>query len=183
MHVKNSSTHYGSVSIAIHWLTAIVVYAMFGVGLWMVTLGYYDTWYHKAPELHKSVGMVLLAVMLFRVAWRFISPPPKPLSEYSLLTRYSAVIAHLMLYGLLFAILFSGYLIATAEGKPVEVFGLVPVPATLAIGKKADLAGDIHLWLAWFVVLLSVLHGLAAIKHHFIDKDITLKRMLGRRIN
>lgn len=183
MRLKNSATQYGSLSISLHWLVAIAVYAMFGIGLWMVTLGYYDTWYHKAPELHKSIGMVLFAVMLFRVVWRFISPPPKPLSSYSPLVRYGAVTAHLLLYGLLFAILFSGYLISTAEGKPINVFGIVPVPATLAVGEGADLAGEIHLWLAWSVVILSVLHGFAALKHHFLDKDITLKRMLGRRIN
>jgi len=183
MQWKNSVTRYGSLSISLHWLVAIVVYGMFGVGLWMVTLGYYDTWYHKAPELHKSVGMVLFAVMLFRVAWRFISPPPKPLSSYTPLTRYSAIAAHVLLYVVLFAILISGYLISTAEGKPINVFSVLPVPATLTIGEQADLAGEIHLWLAWGVVILSVLHGLAALKHHFIDKDITLKRMLGRRID
>ncbi len=183
MQWKNSDTRYGSLSIILHWLVAVVVYGMFGIGLWMVTLGYYDTWYHKAPELHKSIGMVLFAVMLIRLAWRFISPPPEPLSSYSPLTRYAAIAAHLLLYGVLFAILISGYLISTAEGKPINVFGVVPVPAVFSdLGQQADLAGDIHLWLAWSVVVLSVLHGLAALKHHFIDKDITLKRMLGSRI-
>lgn len=184
MQWKNSVTRYGSLSISLHWLVAIAVYGMFALGLWMVTLGYYDTWYHKAPELHKSIGMVLFAVMLVRVVWRFVSPPPKPLSTYSPLTRYSAIAAHLLLYGVLFAILFSGYLISTAEGKPINVFGVVPVPAAFSdLGEQADLAGDIHLWLAWTVVILSGLHGLAALKHHFIDKDITLKRMLGSRID
>lgn len=184
MQWKNSVSRYGALSISLHWLVALTVYGMFALGLWMVTLGYYDTWYHKAPELHKSIGMVLFAVMLIRVLWRFISPPPAPLSSYSALTRISAVVAHLLLYLVLFAILFSGYLISTAEGKPIMVFGVLPIPATLTgFGEQADVAGDIHLWLAWTVVIISVLHGLAALKHHFIDKDFTLKRMLGRRID
>lgn len=182
MQWKNSESRYGSLSISIHWLVALAVYGMFALGLWMVTLGYYDTWYHKAPELHKSIGMVLFAVMLLRVVWRFLSPPPKPLSSYSTAVRHGAITAHVLMYVLLFSILISGYLISTAEGKPINVFGIVPVPAVVAgLGEQADLAGDIHLWLAWSVVVLSVLHGLAALKHHFIDRDITLNRMLGRR--
>ncbi|WP_455818053.1 cytochrome b [Pseudomonas cerasi] len=184
MQWKNSVSRYGSLSITLHWLVAGTVYGMFALGLWMVTQGYYDTWYHKAPELHKSIGMVLFVVMLVRVVWRFVSPPPKPLSSYTPLVRYSAVAAHLLLYGILFAILVSGYLISTAEGKPIDVFGVLPVPAVFSgLGEQADLAGDIHLWLAWSVVILSGLHALAALKHHFIDRDITLKRMLGHRID
>lgn len=97
------------------------------------------------------------------------------------MTRVTAAGAHIALYSILFAIFISGYLISTADGKPISVFGLFDVPATLTdAGSQADLAGQIHLWLAWSVVILSVLHGLAALKHHFIDKDDTLKRMLGR---
>lgn len=183
MQWKNSSTRFGHISVLLHWLVALAVYGMFALGLWMVTLGYYDSWYHPAPELHKSIGMTLFAIMLFRVIWRFISPPPKPLSSYSPMTRFSAVAVHVLLYGILFAIFISGYLISTADGKPVEVFGLFAVPATLeGFGDQADLAGDIHLWLAWAVVVLSALHAVAALKHHFVDRDITLKRMLGFRV-
>ena len=181
MQWKNSPERYGHLSVLIHWLVAFTVYGMFGLGLWMVTLGYYDGWYHKAPELHKSIGMVVLLAMVIRALWRFISPPPASLASYTRLTRISATAAHLLLYILLFAILFSGYLISTADGKPVSVFGLFNVPAIIAdAGSHADLAGTLHLWLAWGVVILSLLHGLAALKHHFIDKDVTLKRMLGK---
>ena len=74
MQWKNNTTRYGHLSLLIHWLVAIVVYGMFALGLWMVSLGYYDTWYHQAPEIHKSIGMLLFFIMLFRVVWRFISP-------------------------------------------------------------------------------------------------------------
>ena len=81
----------------------------------------------------------------------------------------------------LFAIGISGYLISTADGKPISVFGWFDVPATLAdAGAQADFAGALHFWLAWSVVVLSVMHGFMALKHHFIDKDDTLKRMLGK---
>lgn len=175
---------YSHFTILLHWLVAFAVYGMFALGLWMVTLGYYDGWYHQAPEIHKSIGIILFTIMIIRVVWRFVSPPPKPLSSYSALVRISAVTAHLLLYTLLFAILISGYLISTADGDAISVFGWFNVPAIFTgYGQQADLAGNVHLWLAWTVVIISILHGLAALKHHFIDRDITLKRMLGHRIN
>ncbi|PWL00221.1 cytochrome b561 [Pantoea allii] len=183
MSLNNSSSHYGWLSVFLHWSMALVIYAMFALGLWMVGLSYYDTWYHNAPEIHKSIGVMLMLALIIRLLWRVISPPPKPLSSYSAAVRISAVVAHWLLYSLLIAILFSGYLISTADGKPISVFGWFSLPALLTgAGEQADLAGDIHLWLAWSIVILSGLHGLAALKHHFIDRDITLKRMLGLRI-
>ncbi|MGL4487012.1 MAG: cytochrome b [Yersinia sp. (in: enterobacteria)] len=178
---RNTKQQFGRINISLHWLVAFAVYALFALGLWMVTLAYYDGWYHQAPEIHKSIGCILFAVMLFRVLWRFISPPPKPLSTYTRFTRISAILAHLLLYIVLFCIMFSGYLISTADGQPINVFGWFTVPAILTgLPDQADNAGIVHLYLAWFVVVLSLLHGLAALKHHFIDGDITLKRMLGR---
>jgi cytochrome b561 len=178
---KNTADRFGHVSVLIHWLVALAVYGMFALGLWMVTLGYYDVWYHQAPEIHKSIGTLLFIVMVVRVVWRFISPPPKPLASYSRLTRISAVLAHIALYTVLFAILISGYLISTADGQAISVFGWFDVPASVTgLPQQADTAGTIHLYLAWAVVVLSVLHALAALKHHFIDGDVTLKRMLGR---
>ena len=122
MQLRNSSRRYGIISISLHWIFAIAVYGMFGLGLWMVTLSYYDGWYHQAPELHKSIGVLLMLGLVFRAIWRHISPPPAPLKTYGKITRVSAVAAHIALYALLFAILISGYLISTADGKPISVF-------------------------------------------------------------
>ncbi|MGP3590034.1 cytochrome b [Vagococcus sp. WN89Y] len=181
MQLRNSPSRYGAISVLLHWLTAVTVYGMFALGLWMVTLSYYDGWYHQAPEIHKSIGVLLMLALVIRLIWRALSPVPAPLATLSRLTRIGAALAHLALYLLLFGIIISGYLISTADGRPVSVFGLFEVPATLAdAGSQADLAGSIHLWLAWSVVVLSLLHGLAALKHHFIDKDATLTRMLGK---
>jgi cytochrome b561 len=75
----------------------------------------------------------------------------------------------------------SGYLISTADGRPVDVFGIFTLPATLSgLPNQADTAGDLHLAMAIAVIVLAALHALAALKHHFIDRDRTLRRMLGR---
>ena len=91
MQFKNSPQRYGVVSAILHWLVAIAVYGMFALGLWMVTLSYYDGWYHQAPELHKSIGILLMMGLVIRVVWRLFSPPPVALASYSRLTRIAAL--------------------------------------------------------------------------------------------
>jgi len=82
----------------------------------------------------------------------------------------------------LFAVMIAGYLISTAEGVGIPVFDWFEVPALVSgLPDQADTAGAIHLYLAWVLVIFSGLHALAALKHHFIDRDVTLTRMLGRK--
>lgn len=181
MQLHNSSERYGLLSIVLHWGVALTVFGLFALGLWMVGLDYYDSWRKAGPDLHKSIGLTLFAVMVIRLAWRLISPPPPPLDSYSKVTRIGAHLVHLFLYAALFAVMIAGYLISTADGVGIPVFGLFEVPALVSgLSGQAETAGTIHLYLAWAIVVFAVLHGLAALKHHFIDHDVTLKRMLGR---
>ncbi|MBB6157158.1 cytochrome b [Pseudomonas putida] len=182
MQLRNSASRYGWVSIFMHWGVALAVFGLFALGLWMVGLDYYSSWRKDAPDLHKSIGLVLLGVMVLRVLWRFISPPPPTLQSYSRMTRIGAKFGHGFLYLGLFAVMLAGYLISTADGVGIPVFGLFEVPALVSgLPDQADTAGVIHLWLAWALVIFSGLHALAALKHHFIDRDATLTRMLGRK--
>lgn len=181
MQIKNSTSRYGLLSISLHWLVALAVFGLFGLGLWMTDLSYYSTWYHKAPNLHKSIGVIVLILMMVRVIWRFISPPPAAIATHSSAIKLLSKLGHLALYTGIFIVLISGYLISTAEGKGISVFDLFEIPALFAgSATQADVAGVVHLYMAWALVLAAVGHGLAAIKHHFIDKDATLKRMFGR---
>ncbi|HUE90892.1 cytochrome b [Pseudomonas sp.] len=181
MQWRNSSSHYGLVSILLHWLVAVAVFGLFGLGYWMVGLDYYSSWYKTAPDLHKSIGLVLFAVMLGRVLWRWLSPPPSALPNHGRVTRLASKLGHGFLYLGLLVLMLSGYLISTADGRPIEVFGLFSVPATLtAIPDQEDVAGLVHEYLAWTLVIFAGIHALAALKHHFIDRDRTLVRMFGR---
>ena len=67
MQIRNTSASYGLISIIIHWLVALAVFGLFGLGYWMVELSYYDDWYRRAPDIHRSIGILLLMVMVFRV--------------------------------------------------------------------------------------------------------------------
>ena len=89
-----------------------------------------------------------------------------------------AKLAHGVLYILLISMFFSGYLIATAKGQPMSFFGL-PIPAVITgIDNLEDIAADFHEKIAFAIVIIAIIHGLGSVKHHFIDKDTTLKRML-----
>jgi len=149
-------------------------------GLWMVDLDYYDPWYKKGPDLHRSIGIVVLSLLLIRLCWRLTNPRPTLESGLANWERISASLVHWAFYILLFLIITSGYLISTSDGRPVVVFELFEIPATLtSIPEQEDRAGLVHLYLAVGTVILAGFHALAAFKHHFINKDETLRRMMG----
>ncbi len=177
--IKNSAQGYGLVAIILHWLIALVVIGLFTLGLWMTGLTYYDDWYKRAPDIHKGIGILLFLAMLGRVVWRGINVVPNAEPGVSLLQRRLAHAAHLLLYLLLFALMASGYLISTADGRSIDVFGLFAVPALVSdIPNLEDTAGKVHWYLALGLIALASLHALAALKHHFIDRDRTLEKIL-----
>ena len=160
MSFTNTPERYGVISAAFHWLSAIIVYGMFALGLWMVTLSYYDGWYHKAPELHKSIGILLMMGLVIRVLWRVISPPPGPLPSYSPMTRLAARAGHLALYLLLFAIGISGYLMGTDR-----FWG-------------DDAVEAIHETLADGLMVLVGLHIAAALLMSYLEKTNLVRAMI-----
>jgi cytochrome b561 len=180
--IRNTVQGYGLVAVLLHWLVALVVVGMFALGVWMTGLTYYDEWYKRGPDIHKSIGILLFITVLARVIWRSINVRPGDEPGIGKLQRRIAHGVHLLLYVLLFALMISGYLISTADGKPIEVFELFAVPATISdIANMEDVAGKVHWYLALILISVVGLHTVAALKHHFIDRDRTLKKMLGIR--
>lgn len=175
---KDSSRGYGLITIALHWLSAILILFLFGLGIYMVDLGYYDDWYHKGPALHISLGLILLLLMLVRVVWRISNPTPTPLSNKPA-QNILATLVKFCLYGAIFSVLVSGYLITTAEGKPASLFDWIYFPVLTELNSEGvDLAGKIHEYFAWGIIALVLLHVAGALLHHFVIRDKTLVRML-----
>ncbi len=176
----NSPTQYGLISVLLHWSMALAFIAMYAVGLWMVDLDYYDSWYHRAPDLHKSVGIFLVLVMALRLLWNRVQPRPHDLGGPVRLNRIAHIL-HNFFYLLVLMMFISGYLISTAKGKGIEVFELFSVPAILPQNEgRGDLAGTVHEILGHLFIALALLHAGAALKHHFVDRDATLVRMFGK---
>lgn len=178
--LRNTQTHYGWVSITLHWLIAVAVFALFAAGVWMVELNYYSAWYKTAPHWHKSVGILVVFVMFARLLWRYLSVKPAALASHSRFEIRVATLVQLLLYVGIFVLFISGYLISTADGRPIAVFNWFELPsAGQLFAQQADIAGAIHQYTAYGLISLALLHAVAALKHHFIDKDHTLKRMFG----
>ena len=179
MKIGNTDKKYGSVSLFIHWISLISVLGLFFLGIWMVDLEYYHSWYRTAPELHISIGIFLFSLTLLRIIWLRLSPKPASLNTGWTLTFEK--IGHRSLYAILLLLMFSGYLIFTADGRSISFFQLFDIPSTItSIPDQEDLAGSVHEILAWTLIVLVSLHALVALWHHFIVKDRTLKRMLGQ---
>jgi cytochrome b561 len=176
--LTNSESHFGLVSIALHWAMALCFFGMYALGWWMVELDYYDAWYHRAPDIHRSVGILLAGLMLLRFLWNRLQPRPADLTDNPLLNKVARR-AHDLFYLLVVAMLATGYLISTAKGKGIDVFDWFSLPALLPVSdERGDLAGDLHEILAHSFIALAAMHAAAALKHHFRDRNLTLVRML-----
>ncbi len=179
-HLKNSDRQFGWVMIIMHWFLVLPILGLFGLGLYMMDLSYYDPLYTLAPQIHEAIGMLILLLMVFRLLWKLSNLTPKPPATNSRLVNIASHIAHNFLYLIIFSVLISGLLISFAGGQGMQIFDWFVVigPAEL-FDNQATLAGDIHYAAAIGLIALVVLHTLAALKHHFIDKDTTLNNMLG----
>ena len=185
--IKNTEQSYGKIAVIFHWLTAFVVFGLFALGLWMVDLTYYSEWYKTAPHIHRSIGLLLALVVIARLIWRKMNLQPQPLSTHSAWEIKTAHLVHGFLYLGLFLMFITGYLISTAKGQAVDIFNWVSIPAIitadqLGINNLEDKMGEIHEILAYILIGIVSLHAIAGLKHHFIDKDSTLLRMLGKKI-
>ncbi len=176
MVIKDTLAGYGIVSRVFHWGMAAAVFALFGLGWWMVGLDYYSPYYKSAPDLHRSVGMLLLIALVLRIAWRLINVKPDD-SDLTPLERRASRIVHKAFYPLLLILMISGYLISTADGRAIDVFGWFSVPSLVQSKGLEMAAGLVHELVAYAVIVLAVIHSAAAIKHHVADKGKTLTRM------
>ncbi|MEL0629509.1 cytochrome b [Psychromonas aquatilis] len=173
----NKPSSYNTLSKILHWGSAITVFGLFAAGYWMVDLSYYSEWYNTAPHWHKSMGILLCCVTIIRLLWKVLSPAPAILG--SPLERKAAISAHHLLYLLLFTLFTTGYLISTADGRGIDVFDWFEVSGMGSFFEdQEDLAGLVHRYTAYTVMGLVSIHAIAALKHHFINKDNTLKKML-----
>lgn len=176
MQIRDNRDSYGIVTRLLHWFMALAIVAMFALGLWMVTLTYYDPYYRLAPHIHRSVGIILLMLLVFRLAWRLSSTHPYEPS-LSNLERMLSQSAQWAFYALLFALATTGYLISTADGRALRVFDWFEIPAVIVQKGLEDTAGNVHEILAYALIGLAVVHAAAALKHHFYDRNSVLKRM------
>ena len=171
-----SPQRYDGVAIALHWLTALLIVANLTLGISMVGLPISPRklhWY----LWHKTIGLSVFMLTAARLGWRALHPlPPAPMPRWQ---RRASVVAHASLYALMFAIPISGYLYSSATGVQVVWMGVVPLPSLLPKDKAlGDALRIVHVTLNTLLVGVVVVHVAAALRHHFVDRDTVLARML-----
>jgi cytochrome b561 len=178
MPIEASRTRYTSVAQALHWIIAALIVTQFTLG-WMgedLPLGA-----HKLSLLarHKSFGMTVLMLAVLRLSWRLFNPPPPLPDGMSKIERFLARATHGAFYVLLFAMPLTGWLMSSAKNYSVSWFGLFTWPDLIAPNERAfDFLKGTHDLLSNVLFAVAVLHILAAVKHHFWNKDDVFRRML-----
>lgn len=176
MQIKNTTTRYGMVAILFHWIMVVLLIGLIGVGLYMEDL---PVSFEKLKLYgwHKQVGLLALFLIILRLLWRLKNITPEltlPVFE-----RIAARTVHWLFYILIVALPVTGWIMSSAAGLSVSFFGLFVMPNLVPANKSTmELFLIIHHWLAYGLITLIVLHSLAALKHHFIDKDDILRRMV-----
>ncbi|WP_343728209.1 cytochrome b [Duganella sp.] len=170
---------YTKIAMLLHWLVALLIIATFFLGLSMVAIPGFSPTKLKYFSWHKWMGVTVLLLAVLRVLWRVTHQPPPKLASIPDWQHKIAEGMHYLLYFLIFAVPISGYLYTYAAGVPVVYLGLWQMPAPLAADPelKATLK-TVHYVLTMTMAAAVVAHALAALKHHFVDRDVTLKRML-----
>jgi cytochrome b561 len=173
----SSSDRYDRFAVFMHWLIAVLVVGQFVFGWWMQEIPKQPPGPRaEAFNLHKSVGLTILALMLVRVLWRASHRPP-PLPTLPAWQARLASLTHVGIYALLLLLPLAGYFGSVFSGYPVKFFGVtLPAWGSRSTGLK-DLFSALHLVGGTALAALVVLHVAAALKHAFIDRDGLLSRM------
>ena len=178
------SPGYGAIAIGLHWLMAIVLIALLVLGLYMVSLPDvgFDTWKIFLILYHKQLGMLALALAVLRLGWRVGHALPALVQSLPEWQKVIARFVHLCLYGLMLALPVTGWLMSSAAGFPMSFLGLFELPDLVAPNDYLFGAyRQAHKWSSYALIGLTLVHTGAALTHHFVRKDETLRKMLPLR--
>ena len=173
-----STTRYTGVAIGLHWLIAFAIVGTFALGLYMHELPL-SPQKLKLYSWHKWVGVTIFLCVVLRLGWRLSHRVPELPAAMPAWQRKAAEATHVLLYLLMSAVPLSGWLMSSAKGFQTVWFGVMPLPDLLAKNKElGDLLQEVHELLNFSMAALVVAHLGAALKHHFVDRDDVLSRML-----
>lgn len=173
--------NYTKTAKVLHWLMAILLFGLLALGFYMHDLPLSPEKL-KLYSWHKWAGVTAFLLVAFRLLWRMANHPPALPASMPKIMQFAAHAGHLLLYVLMIAIPLSGWLMSSAKGFQTVYFGVLPIPDLLDKNKEVgDLLALVHKSLNLLFVAVLAGHIGAALKHHFIDKDDILTRMLPKR--
>ena len=179
--ITNTPTRYGWATILLHWLIGVLFIGQFALGFIMVRLTSQRTAF-ELIQLHKSLGFLLLGLIIVRIAWRLGNAAPPLPASVGVLERRTAPLAHLALYAFQVALPLSGWALVSVSTleiptMPFNLFVMPNLPLTESDAAESFWAAA-HWYLAYAGIGLVVLHLAAALRHHFWLKDAVLTRMI-----
>lgn len=179
--LQNTQSTYGSVSKLFHWGIFLLVVIMLVVGFIMEDLP--DSMQSTVYMMHKSTGLLILGLMVLRLLWRWMNKSPEFPNAMPQWQKIAAHVAHWLFYIILLAMPLVGWIMSTAAGRVPTFYGLItaPFPGIELNDQLAHQLANVHEMLAYVLLFLLALHIAAALKHHFIDKDNVLVRMMPRK--
>ncbi len=171
---------YTVTAIGLHWLMAFLLIGLFVVGIYMSELSL-SPWKLRIYSWHKWAGVTAFLLVLVRIVWRLTHRPPSLYADIPAPMQMAAQAGHRLLYLLMIAIPLSGWLMSSAKGFQTVYFGVLPIPNLLGKNKElGDLLQSMHQTLNFLLVAVVIGHVGVALKHHLIDKDDVMVRMLPR---
>ncbi len=177
---KNTAQKYGLITKLLHWGIAIIFLVQFYLALWTIKMLPKDSPLGKLYiGLHKPIGMIAFVWGLLFILWRLMTIKPifpPAMAEWE---KFSARTVHFLLYITMIIMPLSGLIMSVAAGYPPNFFGLYQVPQFIEKNKAlGDFFFEIHEVTGVAIIVLVIIHTLAALKHHFINRDSILKRMM-----
>lgn len=177
-HWKNTQAAWGTIAKSFHWLMAVLILAQLVIGKVADEMA-------LSPQKldlfvwHKSIGVSILLLALLRLSWRIGNPPPSPPPGIPHWETLLARIGHTSLYLLLFAVPISGWCVSDSSRIPFKAFWIVPMPDWLPSDRPAqEFAEDVHVMLIVALLIVLAIHIAAALRHHLLLRNDTLRRML-----
>ena len=177
MEHQSTGARYGGVAQSLHWLMALMLIGSFSLGLYMADLPV-SPLRLRLFSYHKWIGVLAFLVVVLRLAWRWTHTPPALPPSMPQWEKRAAQISHRLLYVFLFAAPLTGWLMSSAKGFQTVLFGVLPIPDLLhknpPLGEALTV---VHVGLVYMLLGVIAVHVLAALKHHFFDRDDVLARM------
>ncbi len=177
----NTRDSWGTLSKSLHWIMAGLVFVQLVLGPLAVS------WRLSPTKLdlyvwHKSIGMLVLVLVIVRAIWRLLNPTPALPVDLPRWEQTGARLSHLLLYLMMFMLPITGWIINSAANIPFKVFWVYPLPDLVSPDKSLEeLAKLVHFSLVIGLIVLLVLHIGAALRHHFVRRNNVLLRMLWSR--
>jgi cytochrome b561 len=177
MSTQKTIKYYPARSRLLHWTMAVLIICMLLIGLSMVES--LAVWQPTAVSLHKSFGVLLLLMVMLRLVNKYVTPRPKLPKKMPHIQKQVATLSHYVLYAAMILMPLSGWLMQSADGRAVNVFGAFTLPQLIEQNIKAySFFREFHAWMAWLLIIMITMHVLAALYHGLIRQDRVLTSML-----